>query len=180
MKRKLIFLIVTLGIYIPIVHATYIFPDGDKSANKNKAETEAASVKRWEFYSAIQKPSEEALANESNYRFGQEAGYLYTLFMNIYVAREEVVPGDPTCRTVIRKPIIYNAVRSIEKQLSKDLKSSSSPNNKEITDNFVHVLRVAISAFDSDSASFENALQENRKDATSLLSLFKCAKLTDI
>ena len=127
----------------------------------------------------IKQPSADALANAGNYKFGQEAGYLYNQFMKIYVVREEVVPGDPTRRTVIRKPTIYNAVRSIEKQLNKELKSNKMT-REQVAAEFTNVLKVAISAYDSESESFEDALQTNRKNATDLLSVFQNVKLTEI
>ena len=99
--------------------------------------------------------------------------------MNIYVVREEVVPGDPTRRTVIRKPTIYNAVRSIEKQLNRELKSNKM-GQEQVTAEFTNVLKIAISAFDSLTESFEDALQQNRKNAAALLSVFQNVKLTDI
>ncbi len=178
MKRNLIILSL-IALFCCTANATNLFPDGDKTAAKNNMESNVSIKKTWEFYSAIQKPTAEALADESNYKFGQEAGCLYNLFMGIYVVREEVVPGDPNRRTVIRKPIIYNAVRNVEKQMSKDLKGQNADQNK-IEMEFVHVLKVAISAFDSDSASFENALQENKKDSNALLEVFRSVKLTDI
>lgn len=92
---------------------------------------------------------------------------------------EEVVPGDPTRRTVIRKPTIYNAVRSIEKQLNRELKSNKM-GQEQVTAEFTNVLKIAISAFDSETESFEDALQQNRKNAAALLSVFQNVKLTDI
>ena len=156
MKRHLILAFALLASSVAL-NAVNSLPDDDKSDNKNKTELNSVVKKTWEFYSAIKQPSADALANAGNYKFGQEAGYLYNQFMKIYVVREEVVPGDPTRRTVIRKPTIYNAVRSIEKQL-----------------------KVAISAYDSESESFEDALQINRKNATDLLSVFQNVKLTEI
>ena len=120
MKRHLILAFALLASSVAL-NAVNSLPDDDKSDNKNKTELNSVVKKTWEFYSAIKQPSADALANAGNYKFGQEAGYLYNQFMKIYVVREEVVPGDPTRRTVIRKPTIYNAVRSIEKQLNKEL-----------------------------------------------------------
>ena len=114
MKRHLILAFALLASSVAL-NAVNSLPDDDKSDNKNKTELNSVVKKTWEFYSAIKQPSADALANAGNYKFGQEAGYLYNQFMKTYVVREEVVPGDPTRRTVIRKPTIYNAVRSIEK-----------------------------------------------------------------
>ena len=168
MKRHLILAFALLASSVAL-NAVNSLPDDDKSDNKNKTELN----------SAIKQPSADALANAGNYKFGQEAGYLYNQFMKIYVVREEVVPGDPTRRTVIRKPTIYNAVRSIEKQLNKELKSNKMT-REQVAAEFTNVLKVAISAYDSESESFEDALQINRKNATDLLSVFQNVKLTEI
>ena len=178
MKRHLILAFALLASSVAL-NAVNSLPDDDKSDNKNKTELNSVVKKTWEFYSAIKQPSADALANAGNYKFGQEAGYLYNQFMKIYVVREEVVPGDPTRRTVIRKPTIYNAVRSIEKQLNKELKSNKMT-REQVAAEFTNVLKVAISAYDSESESFEDALQTNRKNATDLLSVFQNVKLTEI
>ena len=178
MKRHLILAFALLASSVAL-NAVNSLPDDDKSDNKNKTELNSVVKKTWEFYSAIKQPSADALANAGNYKFGQEAGYLYNQFMKIYVVREEVVPGDPTRRTVIRKPTIYNAVRSIEKQLNKELKSNKMT-REQVAAEFTNVLKVAISAYDSESESFEDALQTNRKNATDLLSVFQNVTLTEI
>ena len=95
MKRHLILAFALLASSVAL-NAVNSLPDDDKSDNKNKTELNSVVKKTWEFYSAIKQPSADALANAGNYKFGQEAGYLYNQFMNIYVVREEVVPGDPT------------------------------------------------------------------------------------
>ena len=171
MKRHLILAFALLASSVAL-NAVNSLPDDDKSDNKNKTELNSVVKKTWEFYSAIKQPSADALANAGNYKFGQEAGYLYNQFMKIYVVREEVVPG-------IRKPTIYNAVRSIEKQLNKELKSNKMT-REQVAAEFTNVLKVAISAYDSESESFEDALQINRKNATDLLSVFQNVKLTEI
>ena len=161
MKRHLILAFALLASSVAL-NAVNSLPDDDKSDNKNKTELNSVVKKTWEFYSAIKQPSADALANAGNYKF-----------------REEVVPGDPTRRTVIRKPTIYNAVRSIEKQLNKELKSNKMT-REQVAAEFTNVLKVAISAYDSESESFEDALQINRKNATDLLSVFQNVKLTEI
>ena len=93
MKRHLILAFALLASSVAL-NAVNSLPDDDKSDNKNKTELNSVVKKTWEFYSTIKQPSADALANAGNYKFGQEAGYLYNQFMKIYVVREEVVPGD--------------------------------------------------------------------------------------
>lgn len=178
MKKRSILAFVLL-VSCLFANASVALPDKEKSDDKNKAEVNTPVKKTWEFYSSIKELTANELNNESNYKFGQEAGCLYNQFMNVYVVREEVVPGDPTRRTVIRKPAIYNAVRSVEKQLSKDIKNQSI-SKEQAAANFTTILKIALSAIDSDSQSFEDELQKNRKDTATLLSVFNSVKLTEI
>lgn len=152
--------------------ATASFPEKENTVKKEAGEV-------WEFYSSVKQPSAEELANESSYKFGQDAGFLYAQFLNYSVVKEAVVPGDPTMRTVIRKPVIYKAVRSIEKQLEKNVKNQVCT-KEQATAEFIHILKIAISAVDSENQSFEDALQANRKNINKLLSIFKDAKLIEI
>lgn len=155
-------------------------PDGDNDkAGKNKVETETNVKQTWEFYSTVKTPTTEELAAANNHYFGKEIGCLYNSFIDIYVIKEEVVPGDPTRRTVIRKPGIYNAVRSIEKQLSKAVKNTSITQEKA-SEEFSNVLKIALAAIDSDSQTFEEALQNNKKDTSRLLAIFDNVELKSL
>lgn len=155
-------------------------PDGDNDkAGKNKVETEANVKQTWEFYSTVKVPTTEELAVANNHNLGKEISCLYNSFMEIYVVKEEVVPGDPARRTIIRKPGIYNAVRSIEKQLSKAVKSTSITQEKA-AEEFSNILKIALAAIDSDSQTFEEALQNSKKDTSRLLAIFDNVKLKSL
>lgn len=113
---------------------------------------------------------------ESTHRLGNKVAYLYDAFKDIYVKKEEVVPGDPTRRTIIRKPAIYQAVRTIEKGLNKAVKK----NEIQETDaeaQLAQVLKIALAAVDSDTVTFEDALQKQKKDTQALLTIFSAVKL---
>lgn len=131
----------------------------------------------WEFYSTYQEPTTEELSQlESTHRLGNKVAYLYDAFKDIYVKKEEVVPGDPTRRTIIRKPAIYQAVRTIEKGLNKAVKK----NEIQETDaeaQLAQVLKIALAAVDSDTVTFEDALQKQKEDTQALLTIFSAVKL---
>ncbi|MEG2332468.1 MAG: hypothetical protein RSB62_09250, partial [Bacteroides sp.] len=139
MKKKMV-LTVTCMVLLLMANASALQPLDERLAHSSKTTESAVLKKTWKFYSAIKQPTAEALADENNYKFGKEAGYLYTMFMTTYVVREEVVPGDPMRRTVIRKPVIYNAVRSIEKQLGKELRSNRLT-TEQVAADFAQVLK---------------------------------------
>lgn len=179
MKTKILLTLAILISCVTMDAAVIGKKEKEKPANKDtKVEVATNEGKKWEFFSIVVKPSADELAEASNYKFGKETGYLYNMFLEAYVSREEVVPGDPTRRTIIRKPAIYNAVRAIEKQLAKDVKKNLV-SKEQATNDLTKVLKVAISAIDSESETFEDALQENRKNTTHLISVFRNVTLTE-
>jgi len=181
MKKSLLFLVSFVCFSVQMsVASTGLSTDGDGlKASASKGDPHAAAKETWEFYSASQTPTAEELQSADNHKLGKEVAYLYALFMDMYVVKEEVVPGDPSRRTVIRKPGIYNAVRSIEKQLNKEVKNSSLTKEEAATD-FVTVLKIALAAIDSESQTFEEALQSNKKDTSLLLAIFDNVNLKSL
>lgn len=177
MKKSLVLLVILFGVSFSALHAATVH-DGDND-KASKMKVEATTAETWEFYSTLKEPTADELAMAGNHRFGKEVARLYDAFMNMYVVKEEVVPGDPARRTVIRKPGIYNAVRSIEKQLNKEVKSKNLTKDEAATE-FTHVLKTALAAIDSDSETFEEALQGNKKDSSRLLAIFENVKLKDL
>lgn len=126
----------------------------------------------WEFYSTLKTPTAKQLETLlSTHKLGKNVAYFYEAFLQTYVVKEAVVPGDPTLRTVIRKPDIYKAVRSIEKELSHEVKDNKQ-REVEARDTMIRVLKVALAASDSDTTSFEEALHRHRKDVPGLLEVF--------
>lgn len=91
MKKSLVLLVVLLGTSFSMLHAVTV-ADGDND-KASKANVEAAPVETWEFYSAVQEPTAEELANANNHKFGKEVGCLYNAFMDMYVVKEEIVPA---------------------------------------------------------------------------------------
>ncbi len=155
-------------------------PVGGKTEKTKNLEARATKAETWEFYSAIEEPSAEELAGfTSRHKLGKKVAYLYDSFKDTYVVKEEVVPGDPTRRTVIRKPEIYNAVRTIEKGLNRDIKKNGLPQDKAEAA-FANVLKVALAAIDSDTESFEAALQEHKKNSSQLLAIFQRVNLQNL
>ncbi|NCC09626.1 MAG: hypothetical protein EOM31_03820 [Bacteroidia bacterium] len=167
-----IFLVLVIG-----VHAHSL--DKEKTVKNERKENPTLKEMNWEFYSTIKNPTQEALTAENDYKFGGMAGYLYRTFTNLYVFREEVIPGDPRQRQIIRKPIIYKAVCQIEKQLYKDVKKEQL-NSVEAAKKFEEILKKAISAFDSDTNSFEKALSNCPKEVQSIYEIFDRVKLIEL
>ena len=181
MKKKFILTVAFLSIslFAQQMWAMPFCPVRDKKESV-KADASSDKVETWEFYSTVETPSSEELAAlVSNHKLGKKVAFLYDSFKDTYVVKEEVVPGDPTRRTVIRKPEIYNAVRTIEKELNRQVRKDLLPQDKAEQE-FTGVLKVALAAIDSDTESFETALQENKKDVSHLLGVFRRVSLKSI
>lgn len=178
MKRCLILTMVLLvtGITMSLAKPA---PDKDRSARKANTESSVMETESWEFYSTVTSPTTEELSSENNFYFGGAAGCLYNTFLKLYVAKEEVVPGDPRQRNIIRKPTIYKTVRFIEKQLKKDIKADKIDKD-QATIRFEEVLKKAISAFDSETESFEKALTNCDRKLSNLYAVFDKVKLIEI
>ncbi len=178
MKKSLVLFMVLLCTPFFTLNAATGEGDDTRKADGN-AKVENAPAESWEFYSTLKEPTAEEVAMANNHRLGKEVACLYDAFVDTYVIKEEVVPGDPSRRTVIRKPGIYNAVRSIEKQLNKEVKSEKRT-QEEAAQEFTNVLKVALAAIDSESNTFEKALQGNKKDSSRLLAIFDNVELKNI
>lgn len=171
---------VGLNLFSQQVWGAELTPVREKSENVKVANVHGGETETWEFYTTVSVPGPEELTTVvSNHKLGKKVAYLYDSFKETYVVKEEVVPGDPTRRTVIRKPEIYNAVRAIEKDLNREMKKNGlSAEKAEIE--FMKVLQVALAAVDSDTASFEETLKDNKKDASQLLAVFQRVNLKSI
>lgn len=176
MKKTFILLCACMAL-----QTTAAIANANEPVEENVAYTTTSSetATKWEFYSAYEDPSPEVLEGIISNKYSKRVSYFYDLFKDTYVVKEEVVPGDPTRRTVIRKPEIYNAVKSIEKALNKSVKKQEI-SEKESEQLFCHVLKVSLAAIDSESGSFEKSLDANRKDTKALLALFQQVNLKDL
>ena len=111
---------------------------------------------RWEFLLSVKDDfSAEEYQHAEKSSFGKELGCLLNLYESSSVKKEQVVEGDPTIRTMIRKPAVYNSVKN--------------------------VIKVAISSLDTEETEeFEEALQSAKKDAVKQLAVFDAVLLTSV
>ncbi|MGL4853297.1 MAG: hypothetical protein ACRC3Z_11750 [Phocaeicola sp.] len=182
MKKRFILTITLLSVvslFQPVA-AEVNTPSKVKNENEKSTVSAPKNEDEWEFYSVLKDPSAEELsAVMSNHKFGKKVAFLYEAFKDAYVTKEEVVPGDPNLRTVIRKPEIYNAVRSVEKELNREIKKNECSLD-EAKKSFEKVLQVSLAALDAEIPSFESALQTNKKDASQLLAIFQRVELKSL
>lgn len=117
---------------------------------------------------------------DNTHVLGGEIGCLMQLLKSRYIKKEEIMPGDPQTRTVIRKPSIYASVQSLDKYFKKEVKATriQEQDAKTILRN---VILTALAALDAPaSESFEDALSDRRKDAGKLLEIFDQVKLSNL
>lgn len=143
------------------------------------APTPSASIE-WEFLLGITSQFSSDEISNTEYALGGKVGCMMQQLKSIYITKEEIVPGDPQTRTVIKKPDIYNAVTNIERYLKRSIKDKRMDLN-EAQMNLTHVIEVAFAAVDTEEAdSFEKALSKEKKDASSQLLIFKKVKIKSI
>lgn len=141
-----------------------------------KGEVKAADYK-WEFLMPeIGSYLHEDLASSSSYRLGNDNFCLKDYILKTYTRNEPIAPGNPLTRIVILKPAIFNAVKKIEKYYLAELKKNELT-KQEAESGFQQVLKVAVAAATENTQSFEEALQDNRKDTQKLIDTFNQVKL---
>jgi hypothetical protein len=142
------------------------------------AKIEAKSNYKWEFYSTVPDSFDESvIRNAEENDFGQRVACLKTLVEKYYVHKEEIVPGDPTMRTIIRKPDIYNTARKVEKHLKKEVKKGNL-SMQQATNELVFVLEVTVAAIDeTDTRGFESSLNHSKNSVAEQIDVFKQVKL---
>jgi len=87
-----------------------------------------------------------------------------------YTYDEPVVPGNPLTKTIIRKPIIYDAVKRIDKQLKRKVKKNEI-SVETATSILNRVLDISLNIVATDTAIFEEAIVSN-SDNSARIELF--------
>lgn len=89
--------------------------------------------------------------------FGDLVAKKIYLFNKFYTSEENLFPGDPATKTIIKKPVIYEAVKRIERDLKKSLKKGES-SVSEASSILNTVLDVALNIQTEDTKDFEKAI----------------------
>jgi len=110
---------------------------------------------------------------------GRENSLLKDYLTELYTQAEPITPGSPMTRITIRKPAIFNAVKTIEKYYSSEIKKNKLTSAQAVP-GFNKVLAVAVAAASEDSEDFEDALQQQRKNALSLIGIFNQVQLKEM
>ena len=141
-------------------------------ANINRAGSVGAGLPVFEFQVYVNENDYTSISDDllESHVFGQLVSRKLYILESKYTFQVPAVPGNPQTKTVIRKPVIYEAVKRIEHYLKKSVrKGSITQEAASIT--FNKVLDVAINAFAADSNNFENTISKT-DDLASLINLF--------
>lgn len=135
---------------------------------------------KWEFISGTPSSFDDnTIKQAEDHEFGEKVACLKVLMDKYYITKEEIVPGDPMMRTIIKKPNVYNTTRKIEKFLRKEVSKGKMDISKAKSE-YTHVLEVAIALLEEDSHSFEKSLDSSKKDIDQQLTLFNQVKLNSL
>jgi len=89
--------------------------------------------------------------------FGDLVAKKIYLFNKFYTSEENLFPGNPATKTIIKKPIIYEAVKRIERDLKKSVKKGET-SVSEASSILNTVLDVALNIQTEDTRDFEKAI----------------------
>lgn len=155
--------------------------DGVAMHNENPANKPASRASyKWEFYKPdLSDYKAQKSATNGGESFDDSLAPLVDMFNESYTDQVPIAPGNPSMRIVIRKPSIYNAVRKIDKYYSRQV-AHGAMNSANARKGFERVLTIAIAAISENSQSFEDALQQNRKNPNLLIAQFNQVKLKDM
>jgi hypothetical protein len=102
--------------------------------------------------------------------FGDLVAKKIYLFNEFYTSEEPLFPGNPATKTIIKKPIIYDAVKRIERDLKKSVKKGET-SVSEASSILNTVLDVALNIQTEDTRDFEKAIG-NAANTKSKIELF--------
>ncbi len=102
--------------------------------------------------------------------FGELISKKMYLFESKYTYQVPIVPGNPQTRTMIRKPVIYDAVMKIERSLKKSLKNGEITKETALSD-FNKVLDVALNVLTAETENLEKDIRKTN-NISSMTNLF--------
>ncbi len=111
-----------------------------------------------------------------NHFLGKEIAKKSWLMESMYTYRTPVGPGNPGVKTVIQKPLIYNAIHRINKYYKKQVREGIL-SEMQAGEKYSHYLSISIAAFSQNTVDFEKELKEVGKKAEKIIPVFNSVKL---
>jgi hypothetical protein len=123
------------------------------------SENPGSKVPQFEFSTGAIESEVSGISSElaGNHPFGQIIAKKCYLLEKKYTSQVAITPGNPAVKTVIKKPVIYESVRHIEKDLKRSVRKGEI-SVSEATISFEMTLDVALSILNLDTKDFEKVL----------------------
>jgi hypothetical protein len=163
MKKKLLLLSVSIFLVINICSSQDLlsYTNEGSHAEKDSAVTNKKSpIYEFKAYSKDSYLNNITSDMAGEHFLGIQIARKIYLFNKFYTSEENLFPGNPATKTIIKKPIIYQAVKRIEHDLKKSVKRAdiSIADASTIMNT---VLDVALNIQTEDTKDFEKALKSS-------------------
>jgi hypothetical protein len=173
MKKKIFLSLMLMNLFISICSSQDLlsYSAGGSGVGKDSA----INAKKSPVFEFKAYPKDSYLDNISREMAGEHllgelvAKKIY-LFNEFYTSEENLFPGNPATKTIIKKPVIYEAVKRIERDLKKSVKKGET-SVSEASSILNTVLDVALNVKTEDTGDFEKAVT-NATDTKSKIELF--------
>jgi hypothetical protein len=159
MRTKILFILALSGIITFNTKAqealTY-----NTGIHKTESEIKSPTVYVFEFTAYSRDYELDNITTEmaGEHPFGDQISKKVYLLESKYTSEVALIPGNPQTKTVIQKPVIYETVKRIEKQLKKSVKKEElSVSDAAYT--FNKVLDVALNTLTANTERFESAIE---------------------
>ena len=158
MRKKLIILTILCSAFLnnSFSQDLLLYANANSSSDPVKSSN---AVPMFEFRGYPKESEMENISTEmaGEHLFGELAAKKFYLLEKQYTTQLALVPGNPQTRTVIKKPVIYDAVMRIEKDLKKKVKKGEL--SAEIAAVEMNkTLDVALNILTADTGEFEEAI----------------------
>jgi hypothetical protein len=161
MKKNLILSIMFLILITNLIQAQDLLTyKTSETIGGSKIPAEAVTIFRFKAYSIAYELENVTKELAGNHPFGETIARKLYLFDKKYTTQTALVPGNPASKTVIKKPVIYESVKRIEKDLKRSVRKGEITLNTAISE-FDAVLDVALNILTSDTRDFEIALESS-------------------
>jgi hypothetical protein len=131
----------------------------DSATKPGSPEGSSKPVFRFMAYDLSYELDKITVEESGTHEFGREVASKIHLLEERYINEVQLVPGNPQKRKVIKKPLIYESVRNIEKYLKKGVKSGEISASLA-AESISKVLDVALNVLTADTRQFETALSK--------------------
>jgi hypothetical protein len=159
MKTKNFILIVFGSLLFNITQAqdllTYKSPDSKSGSEKTE---KAIPVFKFNGYSEENELSAISSEAAGNHIFGDLVAKKLYLLDERYTSQVALTPGNPASKTVIKKPVIYESVKRIERDLKRSSKKGEITLSTAASE-LNTVLDVALSILTANTVDFEHAIE---------------------